>query len=61
MMDGPLSPAELRAIDAYWRAANYLSVGQIYLLDNPLLRQALTLEHIKPRLLGHWGTTPGLT
>ncbi len=53
MMDGPLSPAELRAIDAYWRAANYLSVGQIYLLDNPLLRQALTLEHIKPRLLGH--------
>ena len=60
MMDGPLSPAELRAIDAYWRAANYLSVGQIYLLDNPLLRQALTLKHIKPRLLGHWGTTPGL-
>ena len=60
MMDGPLSPTELRAIDAYWRAANYLSVGQIYLLDNPLLRQALTLEHIKPRLLGHWGTTPGL-
>ncbi|PYO57680.1 MAG: phosphoketolase [Candidatus Rokuibacteriota bacterium] len=60
MMDGPLSPAEVRAIDAYWRAANYLSVGQIYLLDNPLLRQALTLEHIKPRLLGHWGTTPGL-
>jgi xylulose-5-phosphate/fructose-6-phosphate phosphoketolase len=57
---GPLSPAELDAIDAYWRAANYLSVGQIYLLDNPLLRQALTLEHIKPRLLGHWGTTPGL-
>jgi xylulose-5-phosphate/fructose-6-phosphate phosphoketolase len=56
----PLSPAELRAIDAYWRAANYLSVGQIYLLDNPLLRQALALEHIKPRLLGHWGTTPGL-
>jgi len=60
MMENPLSPAELRAIDAYWRAANYLSVGQIYLLDNPLLRQALTLEHIKPRLLGHWGTTPGL-
>jgi xylulose-5-phosphate/fructose-6-phosphate phosphoketolase len=56
----PLSPAELRAIDAWWRAANYLSVGQIYLLDNPLLRQPLTLEHIKPRLLGHWGTTPGL-
>jgi xylulose-5-phosphate/fructose-6-phosphate phosphoketolase len=47
-------------MDAYWRAANYLSVGQIYLLDNPLLRQPLTLEHIKPRLLGHWGTCPGL-
>ena len=46
-------------LDAYWRAANYLSVGQIYLLDNPLLREPLTLEHIKPRLLGHWGTTPG--
>ena len=60
MTDTPLSPAELRAIDAYWRAANYLSVGQIYLLGNPLLREALTLEHIKPRLLGHWGTTPGL-
>ena len=57
---GPLAPAELRALDAYWRAANYLSVGQIYLLDNPLLREPLTLEHIKPRLLGHWGTTPGL-
>ncbi len=50
----------LVAIDAYWRAANYLSVGQIYLLDNPLLREPLTLEHVKPRLLGHWGTTPGL-
>jgi xylulose-5-phosphate/fructose-6-phosphate phosphoketolase len=60
MDQGPLSPAELHAIDAYWRAANYLSVGQIYLLDNPLLREALTLKHIKPRLLGHWGTTPGL-
>jgi xylulose-5-phosphate/fructose-6-phosphate phosphoketolase len=60
MDQSPLSPAELRAIDAWWRAANYLSVGQIYLLDNPLLRQPLTLEHIKPRLLGHWGTTPGL-
>ena len=47
-------------IHAYWRAANYLSVGQIYLLDNPLLREPLTAEHIKPRLLGHWGTTPGL-
>ena len=47
-------------IDAYWRAANYLSIGQIYLYDNPLLKQSLTKEHIKPRLLGHWGTTPGL-
>jgi len=47
-------------MDAYWRAANYLSVGQIYLLDNPLLEQPLTVDHIKPRLLGHWGTTPGL-
>ena len=47
-------------MDAYWRAANYLSVGQIYLYDNPLLKQTLTKEHIKPRLLGHWGTTPGL-
>ncbi len=55
-----LSKKELKAIDAYWRAANYLSVGQIYLYDNPLLREPLTLEHIKPRLLGHWGTTPGL-
>jgi xylulose-5-phosphate/fructose-6-phosphate phosphoketolase len=51
---------ELRKIDAYWRAANYLSVGQIYLYDNPLLTEPLRLEHIKPRLLGHWGTTPGL-
>jgi xylulose-5-phosphate/fructose-6-phosphate phosphoketolase len=56
----PLTTDELRRIDAYWRAANYLSVGQIYLLDNPLLRAPLTLEHVKPRLLGHWGTTPGL-
>src|SRR5256885_3916614 len=56
----PLAENELRLIDAYWRAANYLSVGQIYLLDNPLLREPLRLEHIKPRLLGHWGTTPGL-
>jgi xylulose-5-phosphate/fructose-6-phosphate phosphoketolase len=56
----PLSDQELRAIDAYWRAANYLSVGQIYLLDNPLLREPLKPEHVKPRLLGHWGTTPGL-
>ena len=56
----PLSESELRLIDAYWRAANYLSVGQIYLLDNPLLREPLEAEHVKPRLLGHWGTTPGL-
>ena len=56
----PLDKAELRGLDAYWRAANYLSVGQIYLLDNPLLRQPLRVEHVKPRLLGHWGTTPGL-
>ena len=56
----PLSAEELRLIHAYWRAANYLSVGQIYLRDNPLLREPLHLEHIKPRLLGHWGTTPGL-
>jgi xylulose-5-phosphate/fructose-6-phosphate phosphoketolase len=55
-----LSDEELHRIDAYWRAANYLSVGQIYLLDNPLLRVPLALEHLKPRLLGHWGTTPGL-
>jgi xylulose-5-phosphate/fructose-6-phosphate phosphoketolase len=51
---------DLRLLDAYWRAANYLSVGQIYLLDNPLLREPLRAEHVKPRLLGHWGTTPGL-
>ena len=56
----PLSADELDKIQAYWRAANYLSVGQIYLLDNPLLREPLTIEHVKPRLLGHWGTTPGL-
>ncbi len=56
----PLNAALLKQMDAYWRAANYLSVGQIYLYDNPLLRQPLKLEHIKPRLLGHWGTTPGL-
>ena len=55
-----LSDDDIQAIDAYWRAANYLSVGQIYLLDNPLLREPLQPEHIKPRLLGHWGTTPGL-
>ena len=55
-----LSPELLRKLDAYWRAANYLSVGQIYLYDNPLLKKPLKLAHIKPRLLGHWGTTPGL-
>lgn len=59
-MSPTLSDDELASIDAYWRAANYLSVGQIYLLDNPLLREPLAAEHIKPRLLGHWGTTPGL-
>ena len=59
-MHGVLSKAEIAAMDAYWRAANYLSVGQIYLLDNPLLREPLKLEHVKPRLVGHWGTTPGL-
>ncbi|MCX5670387.1 MAG: phosphoketolase family protein [Planctomycetota bacterium] len=59
-MDKPLSPELLRKMHAYWRAANYLSVGQIYLYDNPLLREPLKLEHIKPRLLGHCGTTPGL-
>jgi xylulose-5-phosphate/fructose-6-phosphate phosphoketolase len=56
----PLSPELLRKMDAYWRAANYLSVGQIYLFDNPLVKQPLARAHIKPRLLGHWGTTPGL-
>ena len=59
-LDRPLSQEELERLDAYWRAANYLSVGQIYLLDNPLLREPLQPDHIKPRLLGHWGTTPGL-
>src|SRR3989449_8750970 len=55
-----LAKKELGLIDAYWRAANYLSVGQIYLYDNPLLKEPLARAHIKPRLLGHWGTTPGL-
>src|SRR5881296_4730114 len=59
-MNTPLSPNQLRKINAYWRAANYLSVGQIYLYDNPLLKRALKIEDVKPRLLGHWGTTPGL-
>jgi xylulose-5-phosphate/fructose-6-phosphate phosphoketolase len=58
--DPTLAADYLTRLDAYWRAANYLSVGQIYLLDNPLLREPLSIEHIKPRLLGHWGTTPGL-
>ena len=56
----PLGPDELDRVNAWWRAANYLSVGQIYLMDNPLLREQLLPEHVKPRLLGHWGTTPGL-
>ena len=59
-MKNPLSPQMLRKMDAYWHAANYLSVGQIYLFDNALLKRPLKREHIKPRLLGHWGTTPGL-
>ncbi|MGW5418048.1 phosphoketolase family protein [Actinomadura geliboluensis] len=60
MAESVMSDDEVRAIDAYWRAANYLSVGQIYLLANPLLREPLARRHIKPRLLGHWGTSPGL-
>ena len=59
-VQGPLTPQQLALIDRYWKAANYLSVGQIYLMDNPLLRKPLEPQHIKPRLLGHWGTTPGL-
>ena len=59
-MAAALSPDLLQKMDAYWRAANYLTVGQIYLQDNPLLETPLKLEHIKPRLLGHWGTTTGL-
>ncbi len=57
--NGPLSPEQLRKINAYWRATNYLSVGQIYLYDNPLLREPLKLSHVKPLVVGHWGTTPG--
>ena len=60
ILENPLSVEELRRMHAYWRAANYLSVGQIYLMDNPLLKEPLKIEHVKPRLLGHWGTTPGL-
>ena len=59
-LHSPLTDDELRRLDAFWRAANYLTVGQIYLLDNPLLREPLRPEHVKPRLLGHWGTSPGL-
>lgn len=59
-MKSPLSAELVSKMDAWWRAANYLSVGQIYLLDNPLLREPLRIEHVKPRLLGHWGTTPGI-
>ena len=59
-MANPLSADELRKMHAYWSAANYLSVGQIYLYDNALLKEPLELKHVKPRLLGHWGTTPGL-
>src|SRR5690606_27129312 len=55
-----LDDTQLDLIDRYWRAANYVSVGQIYLMDNPLLREPLKAEHVKPRLLGYWGTTPGL-
>src|SRR5271154_5870040 len=56
----PLATDELSRMNAWWRAANFLSVGQVYLLANPLLREPLRMEHVKPRLLGHWGTTPGL-
>src|SRR5260370_10995155 len=59
-MPNSLSADALRCLDANWRAANYLSVGHIYLLANPLLTEPLAIEHVKPRLLGHWGTTPGL-
>lgn len=58
--NSPLTAEEQRLMHAYWRAASYLSVGQIYLMENPLLREPLKLEHVKPRLLGHWGTVPGL-
>ncbi len=58
-VEAPLTPELLDKMDAYWRAANYVSVGQIYLYDNTLLRESLKLAHVKPRLLGHWGTTPG--
>ena len=60
-VEGPLSPELLDKMQRYWQATNYLTVGQIYLQANPLLREPLRMEHIKPRLLGHWGTSPGLT
>src|SRR3974377_1887513 len=59
-VSSPLTADELRKMDAYWRASNYLSVGQIYLYDNPLLKKPLAEGQIKPRVLGHWGTSPGL-
>ena len=59
MTTGPFTPERLHQMDAYWRAANYLSIGQIYLYDNPLPKEPLTLSHIKPMRLGHWGITPG--
>src|SRR5262245_48909423 len=58
---GPLQPEQLRQMQRYWSAANYLTIAQIYLRENPLLREPLRPEHIKPRLLGHWGTSPGLS
>src|SRR3954466_11108930 len=61
VVEGPLSPAQLDSMNRYWHAANYLTIGQIYLRDNALLREPLRAEHIKPRLLGHWGTSPGLS
>src|SRR5688572_31161891 len=61
LVKGPLSPELLSKMQRYWQAANYLTVGQIYLRENPLLREPLKPEHIKPRLLGHWGTSPGLS
>ena len=61
MAKATLTEPQLRVLDAYWRAANYLTVGQIYLMGNALLREPLRIEHVKPRLLGHWGTSPGLS
>ena len=58
-LQGPLSPELLQKMDAYWRAANYLSAAQLYLYDNPLLKEPLNLNHIKPNVVGHWGTVPG--